>query len=143
MRAGNHSSYFDTSVVAALLISEPLSSRAERFLATCEGLLLVSNLTVVEFSSLVARRLRMREFTLDQARAALADFDAWTVARCIEVSPVDLIAATALLRRLDTSLRALDAIHVAVAQRLDATLVTFDRQMADRARALGTAVATP
>jgi predicted nucleic acid-binding protein len=36
-----------------------------------------------------------------------------------------------------------DAIHVAIARRLEATLVTFDRGMAGAARALGMAVATP
>jgi predicted nucleic acid-binding protein len=37
----------------------------------------------------------------------------------------------------------LDALHIAIAQRLDATLVTFDQRMAASARALGMAVATP
>jgi predicted nucleic acid-binding protein len=45
--------------------------------------------------------------------------------------------------RLDLTLRTPDAIHIAIARRLDATLVTFDQRMATNARALGMAVATP
>jgi predicted nucleic acid-binding protein len=47
------------------------------------------------------------------------------------------------LRRLDLPLKTPDAIHIAIAQRVDATLVTFDWQMAAAARALGTIIATP
>jgi predicted nucleic acid-binding protein len=40
-------------------------------------------------------------------------------------------------------LRTPDAIHIAIAERVDATLVTFDLAMAASARALGTAVTAP
>ena len=55
----------------------------------------------------------------------------------------DIDAADRILRRLAVSLRTPDALNIAIAQRLNATLVTFDRQMADSARRLGMAVATP
>ena len=41
------------------------------------------------------------------------------------------------------TLRTPDAIHIAIAQRIRATLVTFDQRMSESARALGMAVATP
>jgi predicted nucleic acid-binding protein len=47
------------------------------------------------------------------------------------------------LRQLDLPLRTLDALHIASAQRLRATLVAFDQRMADSARTLGVAVAVP
>jgi predicted nucleic acid-binding protein len=62
--------YLDTDLVGALLLTEPLSDRAELYLDTCPDVLLVSDLTGAEFSSLVARRVRTGEFTIDQARAA-------------------------------------------------------------------------
>ena len=46
----------------------------------------------------------------------------------------------AFLRRLDLTLRTPDALHIAIAQRLAAELMTFDQKMAASARALGTAV---
>ncbi len=137
--------YLDTNVVAALLIPEPLSGRAERYLDDCDDVLLVSDLTGAEFSSLVARRVRTRDFTIDQAKAALSHFDAWAdlLTQRIDAGAADLTAATAFLRRLNLPLRTLDAIHVAIAERVEATLATFDRRMADGARALGIPVVTP
>ena len=87
----------------------------------------------------------MGEFTLHQAQITLSRFDTWLArtADRIEISPADVAVATAFLRRLDPTLRAPDAIHIAIAQRVDATLVTFDRRMADSARHLGRAVVTP
>jgi predicted nucleic acid-binding protein len=137
--------YLDTDLVGALLITEPLSDRAELYLDTCRDVLLISDLTGAEFASLVARRVRTGEFTIDQARAALSHFEAWTevATQRIEIGTADLSAARSFLRRLDLPLRTLDAIHVAIARRLEATLATFDRQMAASARTLGIPVVTP
>jgi predicted nucleic acid-binding protein len=52
-----------------------------------------------------------------------------------------IIAVEVFLRRLDLALRTPDAINIAMAQRLGATLVTFDKKMAAAARSIGTAVA--
>jgi hypothetical protein len=60
-----------------------------------------------------------------------------------ELAPIDIAAATTYLRRLDLPLRTPDAIHIAIALRIGATLVTFDRQMAVSARSLGSTVETP
>ena len=56
--------------------------------------------------------------------------------------PVDITASDARLayiyaRRFDLRLRAPDALHLAIACRLDATLVTLDRRLAEAARELG------
>ncbi|MBV9375949.1 MAG: VapC toxin family PIN domain ribonuclease, partial [Alphaproteobacteria bacterium] len=72
----------------------------------------------------------------------LADFDAW---RAAATSAADVHAADARLayiyvRRFDLGLRAPDALHLAIARRLDATLVTLDRRLAIAANQLGVAV---
>lgn len=87
----------------------------------------------------------MRQFATDEARTALSNLDTWVArsAARVEISPGDVAAATTFLRRLDLTLRTPDALHIAIAQRINATLVTFDRQMAASARALGMAVSTP
>jgi predicted nucleic acid-binding protein len=107
--------------------------------------LIVSDFAAAEFSSAVARRVRMREFTIEQAGIALVGFDAWLAraANRAEIATGDLVLATTYIRRLDLALRTPDALHIAIAQRLEATLATFDRQMAAAARALGVAVAVP
>ncbi len=78
------------------------------------------------------------------ARATLADFDAWTVrvAQMAEIQPPDIAAAAGFLRRLDLNLWTADAIHIATAQRVGATLATFDEDMALSAEVLGLDVVT-
>ena len=127
------------------MIPEPLSDRADAFLAGEPGPFDVSDLTVAEFASAMARRVRMRLFDLDKARSALGSFDAWIDRTAVRntITAADFALANSLLRRLSLPLRTLDALHIALAQRIGATLVTFDNRMADSARALGMTVATP
>jgi uncharacterized protein len=54
-----------------------------------------------------------------------------------ETISADLRAAEAFLRRLDLSLRTADALNIAIAQRMRASLVTFAQKMAATARILG------
>jgi predicted nucleic acid-binding protein len=99
----------------------------------------VSDFAAAEFASAIAYRVRTRTLNAAEAQRALANFDVITAraARRIEITPADITAATAFLRRLDLTLRTPDAINVALAQRVGAQLLTFDRQMAKAARALG------
>ena len=53
----------------------------------------------------------------------------------------DVTAAASFIRRLDLTLRMADAINIAMAQRIGATLATFDVKMRDSARAIGVPVA--
>ena len=60
-----------------------------------------------------------------------------SISEVVEISPFDLAHATTIIRRLNLNLRTADAIHIALCQRLDLTLWTFDQGMADCARRLG------
>ena len=137
--------YLDASVLIALLTVEPFSDRADAFVSATPDPLLVSDFAGAEFASAIARRVRTRESTLSDAQRDLSDFDIWIArsAHRVEISPADIAVATTFLRRLDLTLRTPDALHIAIVQRLDATLVTFDRRMADSARTLGVAIAVP
>ncbi len=137
--------YLDTNILVALLTPEPFSGRADTFIQNNAEPLIVSDFAVAEFSSAVARRVRMREFTIEQAGIALVGLDEWVTraADRAEISAGDVALATTYIRRFDLPLRTPDALHIAIAQRLDATLVTFDRGMAVAAGMLGMAVATP
>ena len=108
-------------------------------------IVVVSDFSVAEFCSAVGRRVRTHDLTREDGQLAFSNLDTW-VARSAyrqEITTADIDAANRILRRLDVNLRTPDAIHIAIAQRLEATLVTFDRSMAAGARALGIAVATP
>ena len=137
--------YFHTSVLVPLVVREAVTDRALRFVESHPDNLVLSDFGVAEFSSAIARLVRTEKLTADEGRAALDTFDVWVAHTTDQhrVGSVDIAAATTFLRRLDLALRTPDAIHIAIAERLGATLVTFDRRMAANAEALGIAVATP
>lgn len=102
----------------------------------------VSDFAAAEFASAISRKVRMADLSSEEAREAFGDFDAWVshVTSSVEVGPVDVELASRYLRRLDLTLRTPDAIHIAMAQRLRARLVTLDLKMAASARTLGVAL---
>jgi hypothetical protein len=137
--------YLDTSVLLPTLIAEPTTKAVYEFLGRDNGELLISDFAAAEVASALSRLLRMALLAETDASARLADFDAW---RAAMTSPVDIRASDVRLayiyvRRFDLQLRAPDALHVAVARRLDAALVTLDRRMATAAWELGVAVEMP
>ncbi len=137
--------YLDASVVVALFVIDPSSARAEAFVSANPEVFMISDFGAAEFSSAVARRVRTCYLTQSEGRLAFSNFDSWVVRSTEqqETTTADIDAANRILRRLDVNLRTPDALHIAIAERIGATLVTFDRQMAASARALSMAVATP
>jgi predicted nucleic acid-binding protein len=136
--------YLDASILVALFTNDALSERADAFLRDAAPVtVLVSDFAGAELASAIARRVRTRELSADDARIAFSNFDAWTArtATRAETVPPDVAAAAAFLRRLDLTLRTPDALNIAIAQRLGATLATFDAGMAASAAALGVELA--
>ncbi len=135
--------YLDASVLVGLFTEDAFTLRADAFLRTNALVVIVSDLAAAEFASVIARHVRTKDITADAARVAFSTFDAWTAraAQRAELIAADLAAAKAFLRRFDLGLRTLDAINIAIAQRLGATLFTFDNRMTKSACALGIPVA--
>ncbi|MGH6955819.1 MAG: type II toxin-antitoxin system VapC family toxin [Caulobacteraceae bacterium] len=135
--------YADTSLLVAIITPDAFSTRAKDFIESDRPTLLISDFAAAEFASALARRVRTRELTKGQAQEAFATFDGWAAYRGtrLEVTSFDVTRAETFLRRLDFALRTPDALHIAIAQRHDAALATFDAQMATAARTLGLEVA--
>ena len=135
--------YLDASVLVALFTNDHLTARAEKFLRANPMVLIVSDFAAAEFSSVIARHVRTKDIIKDDARTVFANFDIWTArtTQRARISAADIITAEVFLRRLDLALRTPDAINIAMAQRMGATLVTFDKKMAAAARSIGTVVA--
>jgi uncharacterized protein len=135
--------YLDTSVLVSLLWNDAHTSRALAYIAAARPSLVVSDLAEAEFAATAARLVRMAAMTHDEALALFGLFDAWTAreGQRVAAMPADMALATAWIRRLDLNLRAPDALHIALADRLDGVLVTFDAGMAAAALALGVTVA--
>lgn len=139
------SAYLDTSVLLPTLIAEPATEAVYDCLGADNQELLISDFAAAEVASALSRLVRIALLTEADASARLADFDAWRAAMSL---PVDIGASDARLayiyaRRFDLGLRAPDALHLAIARRLDATLVTLDRRLASAAREMGMEVEVP
>jgi predicted nucleic acid-binding protein len=131
-------------VIVPLFADDPLNNRAEKALRSADDAIVVSDFSAAEFSSVIARRVRTRELRPESARAAFSNFDSWCArnTEMIVIDQIDILVATSLMRRLDLSLRTPDAIHIAIIQRIDCNLLTFDRMMAIAARSVGIEVVT-
>jgi predicted nucleic acid-binding protein len=135
--------YLDASVIVALLANDLFTDRARMFLGSNVLALYVSDYAAAEFASVIARRVRTQQLTATDAQAAFANLDEWvrTFTQFVEAAPHDIATAASFNRRLDLTLRAPDAINIAIARRLGLALATFDTGTAACATTLGVAVA--
>lgn len=136
------SAYLDASVLLPTLIEEAASAAVDAYMLAETRELLISDFAAAEVASGLSRLVRMGLLENTDAAARLADFDVW---RAAMGSPVDIHAhdvrlAAAYVRRFELGLRAPDALHLAVARRLDVPLATLDRRLAAAGRELGVAV---
>ena len=133
--------YLDTSVLVALFLTDVHTEGARRVVGRGDDLLL-SDFAAAEFSSAISGFHRVGRLDAESARIIFADFDAWSVYACtsVQLEPLDMRAGDQFMRRLDLTLRTPDALHVAAAGRLRASLATFDVRMAEAARRLNVSV---
>jgi hypothetical protein len=103
---------------------------------------MVSDLARAEYASVMALRVRTGRMDEGAAREAFAKLDACVAAAAIRarLESGDVLLAEGFLRRLDMTLRTQDAMHIALALRLGASVATFDARMAEATRRLGAAV---
>jgi predicted nucleic acid-binding protein len=134
--------YLDASVMLPILIKGPASAAVDAFMSTVQQELWVGDFAAAEVASALSRLVRTGRLQATDGAARLSDFDVWRTAmtKPAEIHAVDVRLAGAYVRRFDLALRAPDALHVAIARRLDIPLVTLDRRLATAARELGVAV---
>lgn len=128
--------YADTSLLAAYYCPEAGSGKAQVFLAKQEGVS-ISWLTETEMMSAISRKVRERELSKPDARRIADLFQEHVQGGYYEVlalEATDYRLAKELLGRFDTPLRALDALHVAVALRVARPLATADDRLAKAAK---------
>jgi predicted nucleic acid-binding protein len=137
--------YLDASVLMPALIEEPGSVAVRLYLSAHRDDRLISDFAAAEVAAAISRLVRMRLLTGEEASARLGDFEIWRAAASasVEIHAADARLAYAYVRRFDLMLRAPDALHLAVARRFDATLVTLDRRLELAAQNLGIAVEVP
>lgn len=124
--------YLDSSAAAKLLVTEAESAALRQYIREVEPNEVVS-------SALLETELRRFGLRVSLPQAAVSDL----LDRVHLVEPErSLFTQAGLLP--DPFLRSLDALHLATALRVDATVVVaYDHRLQEAARAVGLAVAAP
>jgi predicted nucleic acid-binding protein len=130
--------YFDTSTVLPLYRQEAHTAPAEALVD--DWIPVISALCEVEVASAVAHWVRLGELTEDLAasvdQAFVQDLKEGVFER-VPVTDSNYWQAREWLGQRNTSLRSLDAIHLACAAENGLTLMTADKLFYDAARKLG------
>lgn len=130
--------YLDTSALVKLLVPEADSDALNDQLTGLTSVA-ISDLTITEAASALARRVRDGRLTSTTARRLHREAVRLQAAsQCVELTPPIHRRAEHLLLTLAVPLRPLDALHVASAlESHAATLVTFDDRLATAATTVG------
>lgn len=137
--------YLDASVLVALVGRETSSSAVTTWLTDYADVVLVSDFAAAESSAALARQRRVGRLTTVAADEAFAQLDDWIAqhTQASEIDRSDIAVATLWVRTPELTVRAPDAIHIAAASRLGATLLTLDKGMAHAATVLGVPYINP
>ena len=132
--------YFDTSFLAPLIIPEATSGKIAAFVRRLPAEeFAVSHWTRVEFSSLIAREVRMGGLDVEAARRAESRFEAMVDESFSVLLPNadDFALAKRYLGRFETRLRAGDALHLAVANNNRASVIySLDKTLLEAGKLL-------
>ena len=137
--------YCDASVLVALVMRDEQEPALRRWLGQ-EGIeLAYSDFGWGELVSAVGQRVRRRHPLRPALGRRMINRGKVVVRRLsrLDTEPADIAEATAIMEDFTLGLRLPDAIHLATARRIGATLLTTDRAQGDAASALGIAYADP
>jgi len=125
--------YFDTSFLTPLFLAEKTSDDVEKFITGLPAnALAVSDLTRIEFSSLLAREVRMGGLAANIAKTIDDEFETVMTRSFHVLSPdrADFDLAKRYLRHFESGLRAGDALHLAIAKNHGMTAIySLDKTM--------------
>ena len=117
----------DTSVVLKWYVEEPESDRAEALIG---GELVAPDLILVEVANALWKKVMKGEITSDHARGVLPQ-----LSQAVVLHPAAELAEPALEAALELRHPVYDGLFLALANELDAVLVTADRRLINACRA--------
>ena len=124
--------YLDTSILVAYYCPESLSEQVEQLLRT-QVRPALSELVEVELFSAVARKVREGGLTSVDAKRLMTQFLTHVqdgLYTRLSVEPIHFHRARDWISILETPLRTLDALHLAIADSKNLRLVTADKTLA-------------
>ncbi len=131
--------FLDTSVLASYYWPEPRSKHVQQALAQIENPA-ISPLVEIEFYCVVARKIRAGAMDVPFARRILAEFQRHLSESRFQIIPIqagEYTLAGQWIGSFSTSLRSVDALHLATASNNDLTLLTADKILAAAAHQFG------
>lgn len=130
--------YIDTCVLLAVLTPERHSATAAAFLEEAPAPLAISSWSLTELHSALGVKVRSRALNHQQAETVLHSFERQLAPALLllQLTPQDFCNANALLRGWTTTLRAGDALHLAIASARGATLCSLDAAFVTAAQRL-------
>ena len=134
--------YIDTSVLVAYYCPEKISDQVEKILVEASNPS-ISQLTEVELTSALARKIRENALSQKDAKAILTIFRTHIDDKSYEylpIKPKHFSTAMKWIAEFNTPLRTLDALHLAIAAQNKAPLLTADIKFAESAKTLGVEV---
>lgn len=133
--------YFDTSFIVPYFLPEATSDDIRRFLGGLPANeLTISHWTRLEFSSFLAREVRVGGLSLDAAQRADSQFETVIGESFMVLTPsnADFSLAKEFLQHYDSGLRAGDALHLAIGANHGARIFySLDRALLRAATQLG------
>jgi predicted nucleic acid-binding protein len=138
--------YFDTSIIAPMLLNESATARVEKWMGELPaGELAISQWMILETLSLIGREARTGRLVADSVAEAESDLEKMVAESFEVVLPTvqDFEIAKTYLRRYEIGLRGGDALHLAIAANRGAVKIfSLDRGMVKAGKMLGLPVET-
>ena len=135
--------YLDTSALVPMFIREPKTQAVLAWLESAGEPVAVSDWALVEFASAASMKVRSRTVTAKFASGAIEQAHSFVRACCSVATPrhEEFQRAGELAGDSSGGLRAGDALHIAIAESMNArAILCLDDALAKGARALGMTV---
>jgi len=133
--------YVDSCVLLSLLLGDSGYTDSERWLINQgDQTLWISHWVLLEVAGVIATCVRRGQLTAEQAQTIGSEFESFRQERLTLIEPrgTDFLQARQWLERcLHLPLRSGDALHLALVQRQQLTVVSADRALARCAESLG------
>ncbi len=137
--------YCDANIVIAIFVRETSSPRIQSWVADPSVGVVISDLTVLEFTSAISRLIRERKLDSIEARSILSRFEFWRAAlgRPLTITRQMFALARTIVEDAALGVRGPDALHLALLQVTGLPFATFDARLRRAADAIGLATLEP